>query len=153
MNTIKTNKVAVVIGCLTSVLVSCDSNIQSKPQSNMKSMTNHNINSSNALKYESNQAKYLKLRTEWEKERQQFSKYSDTRAYWKGPVGKEIISMGKAAIPFLIKELQDGDFFFNIPLEIITGISINGSSEQDKVKGWLDWWQKNKGNPKWNLYI
>jgi hypothetical protein len=87
---------------------------------------------------------YRRLRPLWEKERERFSASSDTHDYWKGPRGKAIIALGPAIIPYLIQELRKGDFFFNVPLAIITNVEIDDGklvySEQDDAKLWLKWW-------------
>ena len=88
---------------------------------------------------------YSRLLPLWHEERKEFSSSSSTYDYWKGPHGRAIIKLGPAIIPQLIKELRKGDFFFNVPLTLITNVDIsNGKlfvSEQEKAKLWIDWWK------------
>jgi hypothetical protein len=91
---------------------------------------------------------YLRLIALWQEERKQFSHSSDTHDYWRGAYGQAMIALGPAIIPYLIRELRKGDFFFNVPLEWITNIDVsNGDSdlsEQDIAKLWLKWWANTK---------
>ena len=86
---------------------------------------------------------YRRLLSLRQQERKQFYKSSDTHAYWQGPNGRRIIALVPAVIPYLILELRKGDFFFNVPLELITGIDVSNRrdmSEQEKSGLWLKWW-------------
>lgn len=79
----------------------------------------------------------------WQEERKLFVLSSNTADSWQGPHGKAIVALGPAILPALIHELRRGDFFFNVPLALITRIDIaNGKdlSEQDKAALWLEWW-------------
>ncbi len=79
----------------------------------------------------------------WQEERKRFALSSNTADSWQGPHGKAIVALGPAILPALIQELRRGDFFFNVPLALITRVDIaNGKdlSEQDKAALWLEWW-------------
>src|SRR5882672_9817232 len=85
---------------------------------------------------------YRRLLPLWQAERKQFSHSSNTYDYWKGPHGKAIIALGPAIIPQLIRELRKGDFWFNVPLALITKVDVaNGEykSEQANAELWLKW--------------
>jgi len=86
---------------------------------------------------------YRRLLPLWQAERKQFSHSSNTYDYWKGPHGKAIIALGPAILPHLIRELRKGDFWFNVPLALITKVDVaNGEykSEQANAELWLKWW-------------
>ena len=90
---------------------------------------------------------YHRLRPLFEQERQKFPESSKTFDYWRGKNGKAIIALGPAIIPLLIAELRKGDFFFNVPLELITNVDIATAldqSEQAKAELWLKWWDAGK---------
>ena len=83
---------------------------------------------------------YRRLLPLWQKEREQFSFSSRTDDYWQGPNGKAIIALGPAIIPYLIQEVRKGDFFFNVPLQLIISADVaKDCSEQDRAKLWLKW--------------
>jgi hypothetical protein len=83
----------------------------------------------------------------WEKEWKEdilVAASSSTYDYWKGKHGQAIIKLGPAIIPDLIQQVKMGNFFFNVPLEVLTKIDIaNGDimSEQEKSKLWVEWWE------------
>jgi len=69
---------------------------------------------------------------------------SNTFDYWKGPHDKAIIALGPGIIPYLIKQVKAGDFWFNVRLALITHVDIaNGKydSEQANSKLWVEWWE------------
>ncbi|MFA5259614.1 MAG: hypothetical protein WC450_00110 [Candidatus Omnitrophota bacterium] len=76
---------------------------------------------------------------------------SDTHKYWDSKAGQEIIAMGKNALPFIMEEIKNGNYWFNSAAEKITYIKMDGVSEQEKSKAWLKWWDVNCNNPRWNL--
>jgi hypothetical protein len=89
------------------------------------------------------EGEYRRLLALWQAERHQFRHSSKTYDYWKGPHGRAIVALGPAVIPHLIQELRKGDFFFNVPLALITKVDIaNGDykSEQANSELWLKWW-------------
>jgi hypothetical protein len=91
------------------------------------------------------QAEYRRLLPLWQEERKSFAHLSNTNASWSGPHGKAIVALGAAVIPQLIHEVRKGDFFFNAPLAMITGIDIadgEAGSEQAKSALWLKWWDE-----------
>lgn len=98
---------------------------------------------------------FIKLKDQWEAESPQLS--SNTYDYWKTQAGKKIISMGKRALPLVMNEIREGNFFFNVAAERITNISLRSGepsgSEQQYSEKWVEWWEKNKENPNWNIYI
>ena len=86
---------------------------------------------------------YRRLLPLWQEERRQFLHSSNTYDSWKGPHGRAIIALGPAVIPHLIQGLRQGDFWFNVPLALITKVDIaNGEyhSEQASSALWLAWW-------------
>ncbi len=90
---------------------------------------------------------YRRLLPLWQEERKQFRQSSSTYDSWKGPHGQAIIALGPAIIPHLIRELRKGDFWFNVPLALITKVDIaNGDykSEQANAELWLKWWDSGK---------
>ena len=83
----------------------------------------------------------------WQEERKQYGMSSNTYDYWKGPHGKAIIALGPAIIPYLIQQLKTGDFWFNVPLTLITKVDIangNLNSEQANSRLWMEWWEAAK---------
>ena len=96
----------------------------------------------------------MKLKYQWEKEQPIFS--SNSYDYWEGSAAKSIIAMGKKALPFIMKEIENGNFLFIVAAERITQIKMRNQtiqSEQENSKYWLKWWQENKNNPVWNIYL
>jgi hypothetical protein len=92
-------------------------------------------------------AEYRRLLPLWQAERQQFRHSSNTYDYWKGPHGRAIIALGPAILPHLIQELRKGDFWFNVPLALITKVDIadgDYQSEQANSALWLKWWDSAK---------
>jgi hypothetical protein len=90
---------------------------------------------------------YRRLLALWQVERKQSAFSSNTYAAWSGTSGKAIIAPGPAIFPFLIQELRKDDFWFNVPLELISRTDIaNGAamSEQAKAGLWLQWWDRAK---------
>jgi len=80
----------------------------------------------------------------WQEERKKYDLSSNTYDYWKGPHGKAIIALGPAIIPYLIQQVKAGDFWFNVPLALITNVDVaNGKyvSEQANAKLWVEWWE------------
>lgn len=67
---------------------------------------------------------YERLLPLWQEERKQYSYSSNTYDYWMGPHGKAIIALGPAIIPYLIKQVKAGDFWFNVPLALITKVNV-----------------------------
>ena len=111
-----------------------------------------------ALNYEEAKRKFTDLRKHWEEEAQQHWYLSDTKAYWQWSAGQAIIAMGKEALPFVMEEVQKGNFFFNVPAARITGISMRKEeeimvSEQDIARRWVKWWEANRNNPEWNVFL
>jgi hypothetical protein len=83
----------------------------------------------------------------WQEERKKYDDSSNTYDYWQGPHGKAIIALGPAIIPDLIQQVRAGDFWFNVPLAIITKVDVaNGKydSEQTNAKLWVEWWESAK---------
>jgi len=91
------------------------------------------------------QAEYRRLIPLWQEERKSFAHSSNINDYWSGPHGRAIVALGAAVIPQLIHEVRKGDFFFNAPLAMITGIDVadgEPGSEQAKSALWLKWWDE-----------
>lgn len=96
------------------------------------------------------QAEFERLLPLWQEERKQFAYSSNTTDYWKGPHGRAIIALGPAIIPYLIRQLKAGDFFFNVPLAAITHVDIASdrfNSEQSNSKAWIEWWEAGNSKP------
>jgi hypothetical protein len=99
------------------------------------------------LKIRSVDDEYGRLLPLWQEERKQFLHSSNTYDSWKGPHGRAIIALGPAIIPHLIQRLRQGDFWFNVPLALITKVDIaDGAykSEQANSELWLKWWDSGK---------
>src|SRR5262245_31050863 len=68
----------------------------------------------------------------WQEERNQYTVSSNTYDYWQGPHGKAIIALGPAILPYLIQQVKAGDFWFNVPLALITHLDIaNGKYDSE----------------------
>jgi len=93
------------------------------------------------------------LKAKWDLEVKQYDYSSNTHDYWQGEAGEKIIAMGKKALPFIMEELEQGNFFFNVPAEIITGKTLEAPSAQETSKKWLEWWEENKNDPEWTICI
>jgi hypothetical protein len=79
--------------------------------------------------------------------RRQFS--SNTADYTRNPAYDQIVSLGKAALPFLMADLERGEFMLNDAAHRITGIDVTKIypgekmlSEQDLSKFWVRWWSE-----------
>lgn len=74
--------------------------------------------------------------------------------------------MGKSALPFLMKKMEEGEFFLNKAVEEITGIDIapRGSidindwkpgvrsfSSQEISRRWIEWWKEHEHDPEWRV--
>lgn len=96
------------------------------------------------------QKEYERLLPLWQEERKAYRFSSNTRDYWTGPHGKAIIALGPAIIPFIIQQLKAGDFFFNVPMDVIIGVEIADKttmSEQARSKLWIEWWEAARKSP------
>lgn len=96
------------------------------------------------------QKEFERLLPLWQEERKQFGASSNTSDYWNGPHGKAIIALGPAVIPYLIQQVKSGDFWFNVPLALITKVDIaNGKykSVQANSRLWLEWWEAGNSKP------
>ena len=51
-----------------------------------------------------------------------------------------------------MEEIEKGDFVFNAAAELITKIKIEGMYERERSKKWLQWWEANRGDPRWNIF-
>jgi len=103
--------------------------------------------------YEKATEEFGKLKTMWQAEKEKYKSSSILSDYWQGEAGKKLIAMGRRALPFVMREIEQGDFMFNIPADKITGIAVSAMSEQERSKKWLEWWRANRDNPKWNMFI
>lgn len=101
--------------------------------------------------------KYIDLRTQLAQEFIDHRYSSRTKDYWQDPAGQQIIALGKKVLPFIMLEIERGDFFFNVAAREITGIAMQKenefASEQEYAIRWAAWWKKNKNNPEWNIYL
>lgn len=76
-------------------------------------------------------------------EREDYSHHSHTAMYWTGPTGKAILAMGPRILPLIVKELRNGDFFFNHPMQVFAGFLLGGidlDSEQARSRLWIKWY-------------
>jgi hypothetical protein len=71
------------------------------------------------------------------------SDYTNNSAY------ERIVALDKAALPFLMADLEKGDFLLNKAVARITGIDVRKLypdekvvGEQDVSKLWLRWWRE-----------
>jgi len=110
-----------------------------------------------SAEFEQARREFRALKGRWDIEAGAVSLSSNSKDRWKGPAGGQIIEMGKRALPFVMDEIEKGDFFFNIAADRITGVRIgtNGPlmSEQERSKAWLSWWEKAKTEPEWNIFL
>lgn len=97
---------------------------------------------------------FQELKTKWESEiKGEVQLSSVTYNYWEGEAGRRIIAMGKRALLFVMDEIENGNFLFNVPAEKITGIKMEGRYEQERSRNWIRWWERNRNNPEWNIFI
>jgi hypothetical protein len=82
-----------------------------------------------------------------------YSDYVYKNKYWMSESGRQIIAMGKKAIPFLMEELENGNYWYSTALDYITGIRMGGSTGDDLAQNWLDWWDENQNNSEWNVFL
>ncbi|MBM3240489.1 hypothetical protein FJZ31_29755 [Candidatus Poribacteria bacterium] len=69
--------------------------------------------------------------------------YTDNQAY------ENIVALGKRALPFLIADIEKGEFFLNNAVKRITNIDViklypdeKVTGEQDISKLWVRWWRE-----------
>jgi hypothetical protein len=109
---------------------------------------------SNSPDYAAAKQEFVQLKAQWQQEAPLGS--SDSRDYWKGGAGLQIIDGGKRFLPFVMAEIDNGNFFFNVAAKEITGISMHKEgefqSEQEYTRRWAEWWKTNRSNPGWNIY-
>lgn len=82
-----------------------------------------------------------------------YSEYNFVDRYWDSDSGRNIIAMGKRALPFIMEEIKNGRSYYTVAAEKITGIKMRGPMEEDLRQEWLAWWEENKDNPEWNVFI
>ena len=103
-------------------------------------------------------SEFITLKKKWKDETQGLRLLSTiiVEDYWKGPAAHELIGMGKRALPFVLEEIEAGNFYFNVAASRTTGLDL--SSENEKYderkhsKRWLEWWAINGNNPQWNTF-
>ena len=92
---------------------------------------------------------YRRLLPLWQEERKKYESSSNTYDYWEGPHGKAIIALGPAILPDIMQEIRKGDFWFNVPMNLITKLSVaEGVSEQERSAAWIAWWDQSTPVPK-----
>lgn len=79
---------------------------------------------------------------------------SNTAYYTENDEYRALIAMGKSALPFLMKKMEEGEFFLNKAVEEITGIDIAprdaidindwkpgvySFSSQEISRHWVEW--------------
>ena len=82
-----------------------------------------------------------------------YSDYTFTVRYWDSESGRNIIAMGKMALPFIMEEVKRGNSWYAVAAARITGIKMRGPTADDLNRQWLEWWDENKNNPDWNIFI
>lgn len=92
--------------------------------------------------------KFYELYKEWKEYRKkpEFLVNSDSRISTHCTAYHGIIDMGKLALPFIFKELENGDILLIYAIQDITKIKITSKqiSFDQEAQLWLDWWKKNK---------
>ena len=75
---------------------------------------------------------------------------SRTSDYIDNPPYRQIVALGKPALPFIMADIAKGEFFLNDAAKQITGIDVvklypheQVLGEQDVSRLWLRWWKKN----------
>ncbi len=111
---------------------------------------------SNTTSLEKAKCDYSILKGKWEQLHKQLSGSSNISAYWKDSFGSQIIAGGKRYLPFIMQEIEDGNFLYNHAAEEITGLNLREEgvvhSEQYYSSMWVKWWHINRNNPQWNIY-
>lgn len=82
-----------------------------------------------------------------------YSDYVYKTKYWMSDSGRAIIAMGRRALPFIMDEIQAGNYWYTYAAASITGIRMQGTTGEDLSERWLAWWDDNKDDPEWNLFI
>lgn len=74
---------------------------------------------------------------------------SNTSDYISNEPYEAIVALGPEAVPFIIQDLEKGDFFLNSAIKRITGMDArkvypneNIIGEQDVSKLWIRWWHE-----------
>lgn len=62
---------------------------------------------------------------------------------------RQIVARGEEYLPFIIKEIEDGDFFLNQAMREITGLNVIDIYPEESVVGaqdvsrlWIRWWRE-----------
>lgn len=99
--------------------------------------------------------KFQKLKSDFEEEISYppYSDYSYPERKWDCDSGRAIVAMGKEALPFVIEEIGNDNRYFTVAATRITGIKMWGPESEDLKRDWLNWWQDNRDDPKWNPFI
>ena len=91
--------------------------------------------------------KFNQLKRQWEEESRFLSSISEIVMH---PAYQSIIGMGKAAIPFIIRDLVESQNHWFWALKSITGEDPVPPSKRGKIKEmtveWLRWWLRNQDN-------
>lgn len=100
------------------------------------------------------ETKFVEYFEKWKKELEQDSNVfgSNTTNLRNTHDYKNMIKLGKQALPYLIQKLREGYFLLNDAVSDITKIDIRELmqtstyySEQEISALWIDWWEKNQG--------
>jgi hypothetical protein len=114
----------------------------------------------NSEHYDTTKKLFDALLISWKKEARQppvcFS--SRTETYLEVSSGQQIIAMGKKALPFVMVQICNGNFFFNVAARRIAGVTMRKKgefaiSEQELALRWTEWWGENCNQPEWNVYL
>jgi len=113
------------------------------------------VGESDSASFEAARREFVKLKAQWEVEIKAVSFSSDTADRWTGPAAHAIVGMRKRALPFVMEEIKQGNFFFNIAAVAITGTDQGQGlwSEQERSRKWVQWWDRTSKDPTWNIFL
>jgi hypothetical protein len=86
-------------------------------------------------------------------QRPEIQESSQTSAYTNNEAYAHIVSLGPDVLPFLIADLERGEFLLNDAVRRITGLDVRKLYPQQKVVGeqdisklWVRWWREKRGS-------
>lgn len=95
--------------------------------------------------------KYREAYGSWKRfiQRPEIRRSSRTEDYTNNQAYQNIVALGKRALPFLIADIEKGEFFLNDAMKRITKIDVTKVypkekivGEQDVSKLWVKWWRE-----------
>jgi hypothetical protein len=102
--------------------------------------------------------KYLAAIKDWKAyiAKPEVSESSRSDAYVKNEWFDRIVTLGPSAVPFLIRDIKQGEFFLCEAVERITGVNVRAvypeertTSLQDVSRIWLRWWDEMGSKQVW----